>query len=55
MKGCCDMKAIVLDMHGIIVKQTGDDFVPYVQQTFPRLKAEDIWTPWFKVQRIVFM
>ena len=25
------MKAIVLDMYGLIVKQTGDDFVPYVQ------------------------
>lgn len=24
------MKAIVLDMYGVIVKQTGDDFVPYV-------------------------
>jgi putative hydrolase of the HAD superfamily len=42
------MKAIVLDMYGVIVKQTGDDFVPYVQQTFPQLKAQDIWTPWFK-------
>lgn len=29
------MKAIILDMYGVIVKQTGDDFVPYVQQTFP--------------------
>ena len=27
------MKAILLDMYGVIVKQTGDDFVPYVQQT----------------------
>ena len=35
------MKAIVLDMYGVIVKQTGDDFVPYVQQTFPNLSAED--------------
>ena len=42
------MKAIVLDMYGVIVKQTGDDFVPYVQQTFPNLRAEEIYTPWFK-------
>ncbi len=42
------MKAIVLDMYGVIVKQTGDDFVPYVQQTFPNLTPEDIYTPWFK-------
>lgn len=42
------MKAIVLDMYGVIVKQTGDDFVPYVQRTFPNLKPEEIYTPWFK-------
>ena len=42
------MKAIVLDMYGVIVKQTGDDFVPYVQQTFPHLCVDEICTPWFK-------
>ena len=42
------MKAIVLDMYGVIVKQTGDDFVPYVRQTFPDLSVEEICTPWFK-------
>lgn len=42
------MKAIVLDMYGVIVKQTGDDFVPYIQRTFPDLKPEEIYTPWFK-------
>ena len=42
------MKAIVLDMYGVIVKQTGDDFVPYVQRTFPDLTPEEIYTPWFK-------
>ena len=42
------MKAIVLDMYGVIVKQTGDDFVPYVRRTFPDLKPEEIYTPWFK-------
>lgn len=42
------MKAIVLDMYGVIIKQTGEDFVPYVQRTFPKLKPEEIYTPWFK-------
>ena len=42
------MKAIVLDMYGVIVKQTGDDFVPYVRQTFRDLSVEEICTPWFK-------
>ncbi len=42
------MKAIVLDMYGVIVKQTGDDFVPYVQQTFPHLNPEEICIPWLK-------
>lgn len=39
------MKVIVLDMYGVIVKQTGDDFVPYVQQTFPNLSPKEIYTP----------
>lgn len=47
-KGYYVMKVIVLDMYGVIVKQTGDDFVPYVQRTFPNLKPEEIYTPWFK-------
>ena len=42
------MKAIVLDMYGVIVKQTGDDFVPYVQKIFPNLSTEEIYAPWFK-------
>ncbi len=42
------MKAIVLDMYGVIVKQTGEDFVPYVQRAFPDLKQEEIYIPWFK-------
>lgn len=42
------MKAILLDMYGVIIKQTGDDFVPYVQRFFPELSREQIWDPWFK-------
>lgn len=45
------MKAIILDMYGVIVKQTGDDFVPYVQQTFPNKTPEEIYAPWFKADR----
>ena len=42
------MKAIILDMYGVIVQQTGDDFVPYVQRTFPKLDPDAILTPWFQ-------
>ena len=42
------MKAVVLDMYGVIVKQTGDDFVPYVQQTFPNITADEIYASWFR-------
>ena len=42
------MRAIVLDMYGVIVKQTGDDFVPYIQRSFPDLTPEEIYKPWFK-------
>ncbi len=42
------MKAIVLDMYGVIIKQTGEDFVPYVRRTFPELTQEEIYIPWFK-------
>ena len=42
------IKAIILDMYGVIVKETGDSFVPYVQQTFPNLRREEICRPWFK-------
>ena len=42
------MKAVLLDMYGVIIKQTGDDFVPYVRRTFPHLRSEEILTPWYK-------
>lgn len=45
------MKAIILDMYGVIVKQTGDGFVPYVQQTFPDLQSEEICKPWNKADK----
>ncbi len=42
------IKAVILDMYGVIVKQTGDDFVPYVQRTFPNISPQEVWEPWFK-------
>lgn len=42
------MKAIILDMYGVILKQTGDSFFEYVQQTFPDLNPEEILKPWHK-------
>lgn len=42
------MKAIILDMYGVIVKQTGDDFAPYVKQTFPDLTTKEIHRQWFR-------
>ena len=42
------MKAIILDMYGVIVKQTGDDFAPYVKQTFSELTTKEIHQQWFR-------
>ena len=33
------IKAVLLDMYGVIIKQTGDDFVPYIHRTHPELTA----------------
>lgn len=42
------MKAIVLDMYGVVIRQTGDDFVPHVKKTFPEKSVEEIYTPWLR-------
>ena len=42
------MKAVILDMYGVILKETGDGFVPFVNHTFPELSPEDIYLPWDK-------
>lgn len=42
------MKAIALDMYGVIMRQDGNDFAPYVQQLSPGLTVEDIHGPWFR-------
>lgn len=48
IKGREAVKALLFDMFGVILKQTGDDFVPYVQRTFPHLSPEEICEPWYK-------
>lgn len=42
------MKAVILDMYGVILEQTGDDFFPYIQNFFPKLSHEDIYKVWDK-------
>ena len=42
------IKAIILDMYGVIVKQSGEDFTPFVQQTFPQLTRDKIYESWLK-------
>ena len=41
-------KAILLDMYGVILKQTGNDFAPYVQRFFPDLTVKEIEEVWFR-------
>ena len=42
------MKAVILDMYGVILKDTGDGFLPFVKQTFPDISPEEIYGPWNK-------
>lgn len=42
------MKAIILDMYGVILKDSGDGFYSYVNRTFPQLTPADIYPDWDK-------
>lgn len=42
------MKAIILDMYGVIVKDTGDGFYEYVNRTFPQIPLKEMQTEWLK-------
>lgn len=42
------MKAVILDMYGVILKDTGDNFYPFVNRTFPELTPSDIYPIWDK-------
>lgn len=40
------MKAVILDMYGVIVKDTGDGFYEFVNRTFPKLDVGYMYTEW---------
>lgn len=40
------MKAVILDMYGVILKDPGEGFYAYVNQTFPELTPADIYPIW---------
>ena len=42
------MKAVMLDMYGVILKDSGDGFYSFVNQTFPDLTPADIYPIWDK-------
>lgn len=42
------MKAIILDMYGVILKDPGEGFYVYVNQTFPELDHKAIYEIWDK-------
>jgi len=42
------VKAIILDMYGVILKDPGDGFYTYVNKSFPDLSVEDIYGHWLK-------
>ncbi len=45
------MSAVLLDMYGVILRETGDDFTPYVQKTFPQLSEPEISKIWYRADR----
>lgn len=42
------MKAVILDMYGVILKDSGDGFYSFVNRTFPDLSPADIYPIWDK-------
>lgn len=42
------MKALILDMYGVIVKDTGEGFLPFVNKTLPDVTMDDIYEQWAK-------
>jgi len=40
------MKAVILDMYGVIVKDTGDGFYGFVNRTFPKLETAYMYKEW---------
>lgn len=48
------MKAIVLDMYGVIIKQTGDDFIPSVSKHYKMAIISNDSSRWSKYLREKF-
>jgi putative hydrolase of the HAD superfamily len=42
------MRAVILDMYGVIIKDPGGNYVPFVNRTFPDLGRDEIYAPWLK-------
>lgn len=42
------MKAVILDMYGVIMKDTGDGFYDFINRSFPDLTPYDIYQIWDK-------
>ena len=42
------MKAVILDMYGVILKDPEGGFIPFVNQTFPDLTRADVYKYWDK-------
>lgn len=45
------MSTVLLDMYGVILRETGDDFAPYVQRFFPQLSEPEISEIWYCADR----
>ena len=42
------MKAVILDMYGVILQDPGEGFITFVNRTFPDLSPADIYLHWDK-------
>lgn len=42
------MKAVILDMYGVILQDPGEGFITFVNRTFPDLSPTDIYLHWDK-------
>ena len=40
------IKAVLLDMYGVILKDTGDSLLPYINETFPEKTFDEVYYFW---------
>lgn len=45
------IKAVILDMYGVIIKQSGDELQSYIRERIPGVSSERIWELWFAADR----